>query len=94
MAEGGCDEGFRITDTCEVRKLNRRWAQVKVPKAGWVRFRLSRPGLPAAKSYRVTFRNGQWHVAFAAGPGARSASPAGSPQRRCRQPTAVGKALR
>src|ERR1035441_7771657 len=31
------DEGFRITDTCEVRKLNRRWAQVKVPKIGWVR---------------------------------------------------------
>jgi transposase len=59
------DEGFRITDTCEVRKLNRRWAQVKVPKVGWVRFRLTRPELPVAKSYRVTFRNGQWHVAFA-----------------------------
>jgi transposase len=59
------DEGFRIVDTCEVRKLNRRWAQVKVPKVGWVKFRLSRPGLPVAKSYRVTFRNGQWHVAFA-----------------------------
>ena len=58
-------EGFRIVDTCEVRKLNRRWAQVKVPKTGWVKFRLSRPGLPAAKSYRVTYRNGQWHVAFA-----------------------------
>jgi transposase len=58
-------EGFRITDTCEVRRLNRRWAQVKVPKAGWLRFRLSTPDLPVAKSYRVTFRNGQWHVAFA-----------------------------
>lgn len=62
------DEGFRITDTCEVRKLNRRWAQVKVPKVGWVRFRLSHPDLPRAKSYRVTFRNGQWHVAFAVRP--------------------------
>jgi transposase len=58
-------EGFRITDTCDVQKLNRRWAQVKVPKIGWVRFRLTRPELPRAKSYRVTFRNGQWHVAFA-----------------------------
>jgi putative transposase len=62
------DEGFRIVDTCEVRKLNRRWAQVKVPKVGWVKFRLSRPVLPVAKSYRVTFRNGQWHVAFAVTP--------------------------
>ncbi len=58
-------EGFRITGTCRMEKLNRHWAQVKVPKVGWVRFRLSRPGLPQAKSYRVTFRNGQWHVAFA-----------------------------
>src|ERR1700733_10471234 len=58
-------EGFRVTDTCEVRKVSRRWAQVKVPKGGWVKFRLSRPDLPVAKSYRVTYRNDQWHVAFA-----------------------------
>ncbi|MGW2046953.1 hypothetical protein ACWCPF_17480 [Streptomyces sp. NPDC001858] len=41
-----------------VRKLNRRWAQVKVPGCGWVRFRLSAGGkgakLPAAKTFRVT----------------------------------------
>jgi len=67
--KAGRDEGFRVTDTCEVRKLNRRWAQVKVPKAGWVRFRLSRPELPVARSYRVTFRSGQWHAAFAVVPG-------------------------
>jgi hypothetical protein len=30
-----------------------------VPKVGWVNFRLSRSDLPAAKSYRVTYRNGQ-----------------------------------
>lgn len=63
-----CDEGFRVTATCDVQKLNKHWAQVKVPKIGWVRFRLTRPELPKAKSYRVTFRNGQWHVAFAAIP--------------------------
>jgi hypothetical protein len=49
----------------EVRKLNRRWSQVKVPKVGWVKFQLSRPDLPVAKSYRVTYRNDPWHVAFA-----------------------------
>ncbi|MFM9556923.1 MULTISPECIES: RNA-guided endonuclease InsQ/TnpB family protein [Streptomyces] len=52
-----------------VQKLNRRWAQVKVPGCGWVRFRLSARGkgakLPDAKTFRVTFRNGQWHIAFA-----------------------------
>jgi len=48
--------------------LNRRWAQVLVPKLGWVRFRLSRP-VPDARSYRVTRdRVGRWHVAFAAIP--------------------------
>ncbi|MGW2051814.1 RNA-guided endonuclease InsQ/TnpB family protein [Streptomyces sp. NPDC001858] len=55
-----------------VRKLNRRWAQVKVPGCGWVRFRLSARGrgakLPGAKTFRVTFRNGQWHAAFAVVP--------------------------
>ncbi|MFE0255216.1 RNA-guided endonuclease InsQ/TnpB family protein [Streptomyces sp. NPDC059010] len=52
-----------------VQRLNRRWVQVKVPGCGWVRFRLSAKSkgaeLPSAKTFRVTFRNGQWHVAFA-----------------------------
>ncbi|WP_326783167.1 RNA-guided endonuclease InsQ/TnpB family protein [Streptomyces sp. NBC_00151] len=55
-----------------VHKLNRRWARVKVPGCGWVRFRLSRNGkgseLPKAKTFRVTYRNGQWHIAFAVVP--------------------------
>jgi putative transposase len=66
----GLGEGFRIVATGpqDVRRLNRRWAQVRIPKLGWVRFRLSRP-VPDAKSYRVTCdRTGRWHVAFAAVP--------------------------
>ncbi|MFF5359256.1 RNA-guided endonuclease InsQ/TnpB family protein [Streptomyces scabiei] len=55
-----------------VQRLNRRWARVKVPGCGWVRFRLSTKGkgakLPDAKTFRVTFRNGQWHIAFAVVP--------------------------
>ncbi|MEH0546504.1 transposase [Streptomyces sp. B21-105] len=55
-----------------VRKLNRRWARVKVPGCDWVRFRLSASGkgakLPDAKTFRVTFRDGQWHIAFAVVP--------------------------
>ena len=37
----GEDEGFRIVAVKpgDVRRLNRNWGQVKVAKAGWVRFR-------------------------------------------------------
>lgn len=67
----GRNEGFRITGfTLEVhvKRLNRRWGQVQIPKIGWVRFRWSRT-VPAAKSYRVTLdRAGRWHVAFVAIP--------------------------
>jgi putative transposase len=65
-------EGLRIVavDPGDVRRLDRRWGGVLVPRLGWVRFRWSRP-VPAAKSYRVTRdRAGRWHVAFAAIPAA------------------------
>jgi putative transposase len=68
----GRSEGFRIVAVGpeDVRRLNRRWGQVLVPKLGWVRFRWSRP-LPAAKSYRIIRdRAGRWHVAFAVVPSA------------------------
>jgi putative transposase len=66
----GRREGFRIVAVRpqDVRRLNRRWGLVLVPKLGWVRFRWSRP-VPEARSYRVTLdRSGRWHVAFAAVP--------------------------
>ena len=48
-----------------VRRLNRRWAEVLVPKVGWVRFRWTRP-VGEVKSYRVTRDAcGRWHIAFA-----------------------------
>jgi putative transposase len=68
----GEDEGFRVVaiGPGDVRRLNCNHAEVKVPKAGWVRFRLSRPVPEGVKSYRVTRdRAGRWHVAFAAIPG-------------------------
>jgi transposase len=52
-----------------VRRVSRHVGQVRVPKAGWVRFRWSRAVPPGVKSYRVTMdRAGRWHVAFAAVP--------------------------
>jgi hypothetical protein len=68
--KAGRDEGFRIVGRrgrqWDVRRLSRKTGEVWVPKAGWVRFRWSRPVPPDARSYRVTRdRAGRWHVAFA-----------------------------
>jgi putative transposase len=66
--KAGRDEGFRIVAvrSGHVRRLSRRVGEVRVPKAGWVRFRWSRPVPPEVKSYRVTLdRAGRWHIAFA-----------------------------
>ncbi len=68
--KAGRNEGFRCVGRrgrqWDVRRLSRKAGEVWVPKAGWVRFRWSRPVPPDAKSYRVTLdRAGRWHVAFA-----------------------------
>ncbi|MDT3443356.1 MULTISPECIES: RNA-guided endonuclease TnpB family protein [unclassified Pseudofrankia] len=68
----GRSEGFRVVGSrprqWDVQILSRNWAQLRVPKVGWVRLRRSRP-VPEARSYRVTRdRAGRWHVSFAAIP--------------------------
>lgn len=66
--KAGHDEGFRVVAVKpgDMRRLNRNWACVKIPKAGWVRFRWSRDVPVDVKSYRVTRDcSGRWHVAFA-----------------------------
>jgi len=74
----GEDEGFCVRDVT-VRRLNRRWATVGVPKVGTVRFRLSRP-LPAKTGMaRVTLdASGRWHVSFAAAQAPVVRNPSGS----------------
>jgi hypothetical protein len=69
--KAGRAEGFRIVAVKpgDVRRLNRQWGLVRVPKAGWVRFRWSRKVPADMKSFRVTRdRAGRWHVAFAVQP--------------------------
>ena len=64
----GHREGFVVRDL-SVRVINGRWADIAVPKAGRVRFRLSRPMPADAKSARVTLdRSGRWHVSVVAPP--------------------------
>jgi len=68
--KAGRHEGFRIVAVRpeDVRQVNHRWSEVRIPKVGWVRFRRSR-AVPHARSYRVTRdRAGRWHIAFAAKP--------------------------
>jgi putative transposase len=59
-------QGFVVRDT-KVRRLNRRWGEVHVPKCGWVRFRWTR-ALPARLGMaRVTVDSaGRWHISFPA----------------------------
>jgi putative transposase len=67
----GRDEGFRVVAVkpSQVRRLSRHVGEVRIPKAGWVRFRWSRPVPAGVKSYRVSLdRAGRWHIAFAAIP--------------------------
>ena len=71
--KAGRNEGFRVVGRrgrhWDVRRLSRHVGEVRVPKAGWVRFRWSRAVPLSVKSYRVTMdRAGRWHVAFAAIP--------------------------
>jgi transposase len=67
--KAGRDEGFWVVgrrgQQWDVRRLSRHVGEVRVPKAGWMRFRWSRTVPPGVKSYRVTLdRAGRWHVAF------------------------------
>lgn len=63
-------EGSFVVRDLTVRRLNRKWGVITVPKVGAVRFRISRlwAGIEAATSARVTHRNGRWHVSFTSPP--------------------------
>jgi putative transposase len=62
-----------------VRKLNNRWAEVRLPKLGWVQFRLSRPVGGVVRNATVSRDALGWHVAFGVATGARSVVPNGLP---------------
>ncbi|SDK75437.1 putative transposase [Streptomyces indicus] len=48
----------------EVRKLNRHWAEVRLPKLGWMRFRLSRAIGGTIRNATVSRDGNGWHVSF------------------------------
>ena len=78
--KAGIHEGFAIRDL-SVRRINRKWGKVFVPKCGWVRFRISRQwmDIAAGTSARVTLdRAGRWHVSFTCPPPTFERKPTGA----------------
>jgi putative transposase len=63
----------------KVHKLNRRWAEVRLPKVGAVRFRLSRPLGGVVRNATVSRDGLGWHVAFGVATAAEPAAPNGLP---------------
>ncbi|MGN9846431.1 RNA-guided endonuclease InsQ/TnpB family protein [Nonomuraea sp. H19] len=53
-------EGGKIT----VERLNRRWARAKLPKLGWVRFRITRPLGGTVKNATVSRDGKHWYISF------------------------------
>ncbi|MGH2714291.1 MAG: RNA-guided endonuclease InsQ/TnpB family protein [Thermoleophilaceae bacterium] len=65
----GRRESFRIQSRpgrgeIRVRRLNRRWGEVRVPKLGWVLFRWSRKPAGQIKHLTVTRDTLGWHVSL------------------------------
>jgi putative transposase len=63
----------------KVRKLNRKWAEVRLPKVGWMRFRLSRPLGGVVRNVTVVRDGLGWHVSFGIATDAGLAAPNGLP---------------
>ena len=62
-----------------VRRLNRKWAEVRLPKIGELRFRLSRPFGGMVRNATVCRDGLGWHVSFGIATGTEPAAPNGLP---------------
>ncbi|MFJ6795565.1 RNA-guided endonuclease InsQ/TnpB family protein [Streptomyces sp. NPDC091268] len=63
----------------EVRKLNRRWGEVRLPKLGWLRFRLSRAVGGMIRNATVSRDGRGWHISFGVHTGRKPDAPNGKP---------------
>lgn len=63
-------QSFRIVGLKDAsfKRINKKWAEINIPKAGWTRFRISRSwyDIKQSKSARITLKNNQWHISFTA----------------------------
>lgn len=60
----GSQAGLRFPQGVVVRRLNRRWSEVRLPKLGWVRFRWTRAPGGAIKHATLTRDALGWHVSL------------------------------
>ena len=58
-------DGFVVREA-KVRKLNRKWSAVLIPKAGWVKFRRDRTLGAHGMAHVTRDRQRRWHVSFSA----------------------------
>ncbi|MCX5378044.1 transposase [Streptomyces sp. NBC_00091] len=63
----------------EVRKVNRKWAEVRLPRLGWLRFRLSRGIGGTIRNATVSRDAGGWHISFGVHTGRQPGVPNGKP---------------
>ncbi|MEV4533729.1 transposase [Asanoa sp. NPDC049518] len=72
---------FRFPDPSHmrVRRINRRWGQVRLPKLGPVRFRWSRPLGGTIRNATVSREGGRWYISFCVEDGAAEVAPNGKP---------------
>lgn len=64
-ASGG--GGFRVVEI-QFRKLNNKWGEVRVPKCGWIKFRLTKDFETLSECKSARFRkdsSGRWFTSFA-----------------------------
>lgn len=62
-----------------VRRLSKRWAEVRLPKLGLLRFRWTRPLGGEIRNATVLQEGGKWYVSFAVDDGRNVAPPNGKP---------------
>jgi putative transposase len=63
----GDRDGFRLKGvTTAVRTLNAKWAELRVPKLGWVKMRLTRPLIGQVRNVQIVREGGSWFASFAA----------------------------
>ncbi|MFB6519293.1 RNA-guided endonuclease InsQ/TnpB family protein [Streptomyces sp. NPDC056401] len=63
----------------EVRKLNRHWADVRLPKLGWLRLRLSRAIGGTIRNATASRDGNGWHISFGVHTGRKPDMPNGKP---------------
>jgi len=70
---------FPAPELMAIQRLSRRWARVKLPKLGWVRFRWTRPLGGTIRNATVRRDAGRWYVSFCVEDGFAAAEQHGKP---------------